>query len=206
MYDANDFNPKLSAIDSSIYEHLFKSVTEKYLLFVATSSNLPFLSLNKQAEAAILLASIANTKISSGSGIESRKFSVDTAFNNCQLISSIGPHLNSPFLSKNCNGYAICFRYGMKTLLYWKLASLLCNSKSELSFFKFCIALALSLSTVKIASIVSNSYPKILTLVVKNALFSIEHFILASLAISTVSAIIRVAAKIRVAAILSPIF
>jgi hypothetical protein len=68
IYDAKDFNPNPSAIDSSTYEHLFKSVTEKYLLFVATNSNFPFLSLNRHADAAILLASVASTKLSPGSG------------------------------------------------------------------------------------------------------------------------------------------
>ena len=85
---------------SSTYEHLFKSVTLKYLLLHATSSNFPLRTLYSTADAAILLASVANTSSSQGSGIVNLKFMVHNSFANCQASSSISPHFHSLVLSK----------------------------------------------------------------------------------------------------------
>ena len=103
-YAAYDFKPNANAILSRMYEHLFKSVVLKCLLFTATSSNFPSFSLNKQADAATLLASVYITKLSVGSGIVNHRFIVEIALSICHDSSSTCPHVNSPLRNKTCNG------------------------------------------------------------------------------------------------------
>ena len=81
-YAVYDFKPNANAILSRIYEHLFKSVALKCLLFTATSSHFPSFSLNKQADAATLLASVYITKLSVGSGIVNLKIHSRNPFKN----------------------------------------------------------------------------------------------------------------------------
>ena len=103
-YAAYDFKPNANAILSRMYEHLFKSVVLKCLLFTATSSSFPSFSLNKHADAATLLASVYITKLSVGSGIVNLKFIVEIALSICHDSSSTVPQVNSPFRNKTCNG------------------------------------------------------------------------------------------------------
>ena len=103
-YAAYDYKPNANAILSRMYEHLFRSVVLKCLLFTATSSNFPSFSLNKHADAATLLASVYITKLSVGSGIVSLKFIVEIALSICLDSSSTCPQVNAPLRNKTCNG------------------------------------------------------------------------------------------------------
>ncbi len=107
-------SPYAKLIASSMYECLFKSTAEKYLLVTDTSCSLLSLTRNRQAAAAIFEASEVKTKSSSGSGIVSFRLSVASCLASCQESSSIGPHVNSFFLSRKWRGYSMCFIYGKK--------------------------------------------------------------------------------------------
>ena len=82
---------------SSMYECLFRSTVEKYLLVTDTSCRELFLTLKRHAAAATLEASDVMTRSSSGSGIVRRRLRVAICFASCQERSSIGPQENSFF-------------------------------------------------------------------------------------------------------------
>ncbi len=113
---------------SSTYEHFPRSAVLKYFDVTDTSSIFPFLTLNRHPAAATFEASVVSIRSSSGFGTVSFSPSTLSAFEEFHALSSIGPHVNSFFLSKKLSGYSMSLRYGKNMDWYWKLANLECSS------------------------------------------------------------------------------
>ena len=107
---------------SSTYKHFPRSAVLKYFDVTDTNSIFPFLTLNKHPAAATFEASVVSIRSSSGFGTVSFSPSTLSAFAEFHALSSIGPHVNSFFLSKKLSGYNMCLRYGKNMDWYWKLA------------------------------------------------------------------------------------
>ncbi len=107
---------------SRTYEHFPRSAVLKYFDVTDINSIFPFLTLNKHPAAATFEASVVNIRSSSGFGTVSFNPSTLSAFAEFHALSSMGPHVNSFFLSRKLSGYSMCLRYGKNMDWYWKLA------------------------------------------------------------------------------------